>query len=100
MRIAMRIRDPIHGTISVAARVDLPPDVSLRFRAAVRAAMLSHDLGHMPLSHASEKIAPPRAALQLPAWLAEAPRPPHREARALHEDYTAKIVLDSSLVGP
>src|SRR5919106_306110 len=154
MRIAMRIRDPIHGTIpvaerekaiidspffqrlrnvrqlgfgdlafpgathtrhahsigamhvasrlfdSVGARVDLPPDVSLRFRAAVRAAVLSHDLGHMPLSHASEKIAPPRAALQLPAWLAEAPRPPHREARALHEDYTAKIVLDSSLVGP
>jgi HD superfamily phosphohydrolase len=47
----------------------------------------------MPLSHASERIAPPRAALKLPAWLdatAEGPQ-------ATHEDFTAKILLDSSL---
>src|SRR5919197_2806404 len=123
MRIEMRIRDPIHGTIpvaerekaiidsrffqrlrnvrqlgfgdlaypgathtrhahllgamhvasrlfdAVAARVELPQDVSARFRSAVRAAVLAHDLGHMPLSHASERIAPRRSALRLPSLL-------------------------------
>jgi uncharacterized protein len=151
MRIEMRIRDPIHGTIpvaerekaiidsrffqrlrnvrqlgfgdlafpgathtrhahslgamhvasrlfdAVAAQSELPQDVCSRFRSAVRAAVLSHDLGHMPLSHASERIAPSRPALQLPAWLAHAPGAPTGVARAAHEDYTAKIVLDSSL---
>jgi uncharacterized protein len=43
----------------------------------------------MPLSHASEKIAPARASLRLPAWLG----PP--SGQASHEDFTFKIVLDS-----
>jgi HD superfamily phosphohydrolase len=150
MRIEMRIRDPIHGTVpvaerekaiidsrffqrlrnvrqlgfgdlafpgathtrhahsigamhvasrlfdAVAARSELPQEVSARFRSAVRAAVLAHDLGHMPLSHASERIAPRRSALRLPSWLA-APASSAGHARATHEDYTAKLVLDSNL---
>jgi uncharacterized protein len=79
---------------SVTARVTLPAPVSARFRASLRLAALCHDLGHMPFSHASEKIAPIRATLSLPNWL-ESRLP--AEAQASHEDFTARILLDSSL---
>lgn len=88
---AMHVASRLFG--AVAERAGLPDDVQSRFCSAVRLAVLCHDLGHMPLSHASERIAPPRAALKLPAWLdatAEGPQ-------ATHEDFTAKILLDSSL---
>src|SRR5688572_18333923 len=54
---------------AVTARSSLPSEVRARFSAAVRLAVLCHDLGHMPLSHASERIAPARASLKLPPWL-------------------------------
>jgi len=76
---------------SVFARVSLPESERSRLRQAVRAAMLCHDIGHMPLSHASEKIAPPREELGLPGWL------PPGHVQAGHEDFTAKLLLDSSL---
>jgi HD superfamily phosphohydrolase len=88
---AMHVAARVFG--AVAARSHLPPEVQARFAAAVRLAVLCHDLGHMPLSHASERIAPPRAVLGLPAWLdvvAEG-------EQATHEDFTAKLLLDSSL---
>ncbi len=88
MHVAGRLFD------AVVARSALPEAVAARFRAAVRAAVLCHDIGHMPLSHASEQIAPLRAALKLPGWL-EGEAPP--DARASHEDYGAKILADSSL---
>ncbi|HZH77507.1 MAG TPA: HD domain-containing protein, partial [Archangium sp.] len=78
---------------AVAARSNLPADVRARFSAAVRLAVLCHDLGHMPLSHASERIAPARASLRLPAWLDSVAE----GEQATHEDFTAKLLLDSSL---
>ncbi|WP_309893624.1 HD domain-containing protein [Archangium sp.] len=78
---------------AVAARSHLPEDVRARFSAAVRLAVLCHDLGHMPLSHASERIAPSRASLRLPAWLDAVAE----GEQATHEDFTAKLLLDSSL---
>lgn len=87
MHVAGRLFD------AVAARASLTDAGRARFRAAVRLAVLCHDLGHMPLSHASEAIAPPRAALGLPAWVTGE----GEGERASHEDMTAAILLGSSL---
>jgi HD superfamily phosphohydrolase len=87
MHVASRLLDAVVG------RAELSTEARSRFRTAVRLAVLCHDLGHMPLSHASESIAPPRDSLCLPPWLGrEQPG-----AQASHEDFTAKIILDSSL---
>ncbi len=85
MHVASRLFD------AITSRSDLPPAARERFRVAVRLAVLCHDIGHMPLSHASESIAPQRAALRLPAWMNA------DEGQATHEDFTAKLLLDSSL---
>lgn len=85
MHMASRLFD------AVAARASLPETVRQRFRMAVRLAVLCHDLGHMPFSHASESIAPERRKLKLPAWASAG------EGQATHEDYTAKIILESEL---
>ncbi len=85
MHVASRLFD------AVASRAGLSARAQLRFRTAVRLAMLCHDLGHMPLSHVSESIAPPAATLHLPTWVGAV------EGRATHEHFTAKILLDSSL---
>jgi uncharacterized protein len=70
----------------------LPERVRLRFRQAMRLAMLFHDLGHAPLSHTTEMILPAVGELGLGKFAgADVGR------RATHEDYTLKIVLDSSL---
>lgn len=88
---AMHVASRLFG--AVASRAELPEEVQSRFCTAVRLAVLCHDLGHMPLSHASERIAPARATLKLPAWLDSTAE----GAQATHEDFTAKVLLDSSL---
>ncbi|MDQ3262935.1 MAG: HD domain-containing protein [Myxococcota bacterium] len=111
MHVASKLLD------AVAARQGLPDEVRQRFRCAVRLAVLCHDLGHMPLSHASERIAPARSLLQLPDWLdrpsmdakpslvnepvLSPPALPSApvDTQASHEDFTARILLDSSLTG-
>jgi HD superfamily phosphohydrolase len=76
---------------ALTARATLSPEAKRRFGAALRLAVLCHDLGHMPLSHASESIAPRRALLKLPGWTDTG------QAFASHEDFTARILLDSEL---
>src|SRR3954470_11338688 len=63
MHVATRLFDAVIG------HHKLPAAHATRLRRARRAATLLHDVGHMPLSHASESTAPPRARLALPAWL-------------------------------
>ncbi len=86
MHVAGRLFDAISASTTLGA------GVKERLRACVRAAVLCHDLGHMPFSHASEQLAPKLAALRLPSWLDEPGR-----AQATHEDFTAKVLCDSAL---
>lgn len=88
MHVATRLFD------AVFSRVELPAADCARLRQALRVAVLCHDIGHMPLSHASESIAPPLSTLNLPGWI-----PGDRAGQAAHEDYTAKVLLDSELTG-
>lgn len=59
----------------------------------VRLAMLLHDVGHGPLSHAIEFAMPMVADLKLP----DAAVGKDKKRQATHEDFTLKILLDSSL---
>ncbi|HVO30470.1 MAG TPA: HD domain-containing protein [bacterium] len=85
MQVASRCFDALPTNL-------LPPEDRARFRQALRIAVLTHDIGHAPLSHASEAIMCPRGKLGLPAWTGG---PNENERRANHEDYTLKILLDS-----
>ena len=74
-------------------RLQLEPADRERFRQTLRLAVLFHDLGHAPLSHATERIMPSVSALKVPAWALK----PGKDRRADHEDYTLKLVLDTGL---
>jgi uncharacterized protein len=77
---------------TLAPQLEIPGDDRARLRQTLRLAVLFHDLGHAPLSHATESIMPPVDDLRLPAWVRSGgPR------RANHEDYTLKLLLDSGL---
>src|SRR4051812_4043836 len=86
MAVATKVFD------ALAPQLDLDADDRARFRQTLRLAVLFHDLGHAPLSHATERIMPPAAALDLPAWVSDG-----EDRRANHEDYTLKLILDSDL---
>lgn len=70
------------------------PGLHGHFKQLVRLAALLHDIGHAPLSHCTEFAMPNVRKLQIPAYEGlelDADR------RATHEDYTIKIITDSSL---
>jgi HD superfamily phosphohydrolase len=72
------------------------PDVRRRLREVVRLGALLHDIGHGPLSHASEEVMPKLRDLNVGAY-ARRKVPPAPNAQANHEDYTIKFLTDSSL---
>src|SRR3989454_1875191 len=75
-----------------APQLEMEGDDRARLRQPLRRAVLFHDLGHAPLSHATEAIMPDIAELRVPDWAREP-----GDRRAGHEDYTLKLLLDSAL---
>ncbi len=85
MHLATRVFD------NLFANIDLPHDVQMRFRQTVRLAMLLHDIGHSPLSHTTEMMMPQVMNLDLKSYQFG-----KQERQATHEDYTLKLITDSS----
>jgi HD superfamily phosphohydrolase len=102
MEMATRMFDavfPALGTsrdADAAEGGDAPPlseETRQRFRQLLRLAVLLHDIGHAPLSHATEGCMPLRHELGLECLGTD----PSDETRANHEDYTTLLLLDSEL---
>ncbi|MCK5882773.1 MAG: HD domain-containing protein [Bacteriovoracaceae bacterium] len=67
----------------------------IRLKETFKLACLLHDIGHAPLSHATESVMPSLEELNIPSrFLSERDKIVSRQAS--HEDYTIKSIVDSS----
>ncbi|MBW2736139.1 MAG: HD domain-containing protein [Deltaproteobacteria bacterium] len=89
---AMEMATRIFDAIFPADGCSLPGAERKRFRQLLRLAVLMHDLGHAPLSHATEGCMPARRTLDLPLFSKE-----DGLRQANHEDYTTLLLLRSKL---
>ena len=82
-----------------ASPIARSPKTYDRFRQALRVAAMLHDVGHGPLSHTTEFAMPQVEKLGLKSMACVPGKPCSFTGtrRANHEDYTIKIILQSSL---
>ena len=88
---AMHVASRMFDAIFPPDREVLPEGERRRLRQTIRLALLLHDLGNAPGSHASEFAMPSISALGMVEMLSEPDR------KATHEDYTLKLLLESNL---
>ena len=72
----------------------MTPELS-RLKETFKLACLLHDIGHAPLSHASEMAMPPLEELKIPKQFLNQ-KDILQSRKATHEDYTLKSIADSS----
>lgn len=70
-----------------------------RLKETFKLACLLHDIGHAPLSHATESVMPKLKELDLPPYFLHRSIPERGklDRQATHEDYTIKTIVDSSM---
>ena len=91
------------GTMYVASlifdklfsQIEVDEEKKAFLKQIVRLAALLHDIGHAPLSHATEIAMPKLSMLKMEKIYRQESFDP--EVQASHEDYTVKILVDSEL---